>query len=148
MRYLAIITICLILVLATGCIGGDPDEEFRKAWQNSENDLKAYGERMRVAMGPEGSADFDIRAISEESKIMVGTIDRNYDTISKIPVSAQYAEAKREYLSALSDIRMACVDLSKAQDAGALGALGHITAAAPFLETSQQKRDRVKTMMG
>ena len=49
---------------------------------------------------------------------MIETIDRHYDTISKIQLSAKYSATKQEYLGALSDLRMACVDLAKAEDAG------------------------------
>jgi hypothetical protein len=148
MRSLALIIVCLIVILATGCATtGNPDEQFRVAWQNSENEVKEYGHQMRVAMGPEGSTDYDLKAISEGSKAMIGTIDRNYETIAGIPVSSRYAKAKEEYLAALSDLRVACVDLSQAQDAGGLEALGHITASAPFLESSQQKRHGVAAMI-
>ncbi len=148
MRYLGIMIVCLIIVMAAGCIAtGNPDEQFKAAWQNSENEVKAYGHQMRVAMGPEGSTDYDLKAISGGSRAMIGTIDRHYDTLAEIPVSSKYTEAKREYLSALSDIRMACVDLSQAQDTGGIEALGHITASAPFLESSQQKRHRVAAMI-
>jgi|MTBAKMStandDraft_1061839.scaffolds.fasta_scaffold16498_1 hypothetical protein len=149
MRYLVIIVVCLVLVMAAGCsITGNPDDQFEAAWQNSENDVKAYGNQMRTAMGPEGSSNYDIKAMSEGSNTMIGIIDHNYDTISMIQVSCQYIEAQQTYLSSLSDLRVACVDLSKAQDAGGLGALEQITVAAPFLESSQQKRDRVTAMMG
>jgi len=144
-----IMVLCFILVLAAGCAAvGNPDDQFRTAWQNSENEVKAYGGQMREAMGPEGSTNYDITAMSEGSKTMIGTIDRNYDTISKIQVSCQYIEAKETYLSSLSDLRIACVDLSMAQDAPGVGALSHLSAAAPLLESSQQKRDRVKAIMG
>ncbi len=148
MRYQALIIVCLIVILATGCATtGNPDEQFRAAWQNSETEVKEYGHQMRVAMGPEGSTDYDLKAISEKSRAMIGTIDRHYDTLAEIPVSTKYTEAKQEYLAALSDLRVACVDLSQAQEAGGLEALGHITASAPFLESSQQKRHRVTAMM-
>jgi len=134
--------------LAAGCVSNaNPDEQFKSAWQASENDVKAYGENMRAAMGPEGSTNYDIKALSSGSKTMIGTLDRHHDTISKIQVSAKYAGAKQEYLAALSDLRMACVDLSKAEDAGSTGALGYIMSSAPWLESSQQKRDNVKKVM-
>jgi hypothetical protein len=149
MRYQALIIVCLIVILATGCATtGNPDEQFRAAWQNSENDVKEYGHQMRVAMGPEGSTDYDLKAISDKSRAMIGTIDRNYETIAGIPVSSRYAEAKQEYLAALSDLRTACIGLSQAQDAGSSpGGADRINASAPFLVSSQQKRHRVSGLM-
>jgi len=138
----------LILTLAlSGCIGGNPDDEFRKAWQDSENDVIKYGEDMRIAMGPEGNVNVDIIAMSKNSKAMIDTIDRHYNTISNIQVSSKYATAKQDYLAALSSLRMACVDMSKMQDAGSIEALGYLSTAAPWLQDSQEKRDRVKEMM-
>ncbi len=148
MRNLGIIVVCLILAMAAGCATtATHDEQFKQAWQNSENDMKAYGHQLKVAMGPEGSTDYDLTAVSEGSRAMIGTIDRHYDTIAQIPVSSKYAEAKREYLSALSDLRTASVELSQAQDAGGPAALGYLNASAPFLERSQQKRHSVAAMM-
>jgi hypothetical protein len=149
MRYLGIMVVCLILVLAAGCTTtGNPDEQFKAAWQNSENEVKEYGHQMRVAMGPEGSTDYDLKAISEGSRAMIGTIDRNYETIAGIPVSSRYTEAKQEYLAALDDLRTACIGLSQAQDAGSSpGGAARINASEPFLVSSQQKRHRVSGLM-
>ena len=44
-------------------------------------------------MGPEVSTYCDIKTLSEGSKVMIGTIDRNYDTISKIQVTSKYIQA-------------------------------------------------------
>jgi hypothetical protein len=144
-RTLALFLLLVIgTVLVVGCTGGNADDQFRSAWQSSENDVKAYGEDMRSAMDPD---NINIKVISDGSRAMISTIDRHHDTISSIQVSEKYQGAKTEYLSALSDLRMACVDLSKAEDAGSLGALGHITASAGWLESSQQKRDRVTAIM-
>ncbi len=148
MRYLVFILICFIIVLTAGCATtGNPDEQFRAAWQNSENEVKTFGHQLKSAMGPEGSTDYDLKAISEGSKAMLGTIDRNYETIAAITVSSRYTEAKSEYLAALDDLRTACIDLSQAQDMGSSGAEDHITEAAPFLESSQQKRHQVLALM-
>jgi len=141
--------ISLILAIAlSGCMGGNPDDEFRKAWEASEHDVIEYGNQMRTAMGPEGSLNVDVKAMSEKSKAMIDTIDRHYNAISAIQVSQKYATAKQDYLGGLSDLRMACVDLSKVQDAGYFGALGYLSTATPWLEKSQEKRERVKGIMG
>lgn len=134
-------------VALSGCTGENPDDEFRTAWQASENDVIKYGEEMRAAMGPEGNVNIDVKAMSEKSKAMIGTIDHHYDTISSIQVSSKYTSAKQDYLAGLSSLRMACVDLSKVQDAGSIRALGHISTAAPWLQDSQDKRERVKEIM-
>lgn len=148
MRYGALIVIGLILVLIAGCATtASHDEQFRAAWQNSENEVKTYGHQLKAAMGTEGSPDTNLTAISERSTAMIGTIDRNYDAISQIPVSTNYAEAKEEYLSALRDLRTACIDLSRVQETGGLGAAGSLNVSAPFLERSEQKRHRVAAMM-
>ncbi len=135
-------------VALSGCTGGNPDDEFRKAWQASENDVIKYGEEMRKAMGPEGNVNIDIKAMSEKSKAMISTIDHHYDTISSIQVSSKYTSAKQDYLAGLSSLRMACVDLSNVQDAGSIGALRYISTAAPWLQDSQEKREQVKGIMG
>jgi len=132
----------------SGCLGGNPDDEFRKAWQDSETDVIQYGNDMRAAMGPEGTTNIDLKAMSGKSKAMINTIDGHYDAISKIQVTTKYSTAKQDYLSALSDLRMACVDLSKVQDAGSIEALGYISTASPWLQKSQEKRERVKVIMG
>jgi len=146
MRIFLFASLIMTLVLS-GCIGGNPDDEFRKAWQDSEKDVIKYGEDMRIAMGPEGKVNIDIITMSKISKDMIDTIDRHYNTISNIHVSSKYATAKQDYLSALSSLRMACVDMSKMQDAGSIEALGYLSTAAPWLQDSQEKRDRVKEMM-
>ena len=145
--HLILLASLLSTVALSGCIGGNPDDEFRKAWQASENDVIQYGNEMRTAMGPEGNNNVDLKAMSEKSKAMIGTIDRHYSTISGIQVSSKYATAKQGYLAGLSDLRMACVDLSKVQDAGSVGALGYITTASPWLGSSQEKREVVKGIM-
>jgi|GEM_PF-1306494 len=146
--HILLIASLISTVALSGCMGGNPDDDFKKAWQASETDVIQYGNDMRTAMGPEGTTSIDLKAMSEKSKAMIGTIDRHYDTISKIQVTSKYATAKQDYLAGLSDLRIACVDLSKVQDAGSVGALGYLSTAAPWLQKSQEKRERVKGIMG
>lgn len=149
MRYLAILIIGFILVLAAGCTTvGSPDDQFRMAWQNSEKEVKAYGDQMVTAMGPGGFENYDIPAMSGYSRTMIATIERNYENISKVQVVCQDTEAKDTYLSALSDLRMACVNISEAGDSGDTDARSYFTASASLFESAKQKRDRVKEIMG
>jgi hypothetical protein len=149
MRYLAILIMGVILVLAAGCTTVEsPDDQFRVVWQNSEKDVKVYGDQMITAMGPGGFENYDITAMSGYSSIMIATIDRNYENIAKSQVVCQDTEAKDTYLSALSDLRMACVNISEARDSANPDAREYFTAATPLFESSKQKRDRVKEIMG
>jgi hypothetical protein len=149
MRYLAILIIGFIMVLAAGCTTVEsPDDQFRVAWQNSEKDVKAYGDQMAAAMDTDGFEHYDIPAISGYSRTMIATIDRNYANISEVPVVCQDTEAKETYLSALNDLRMACTNISEARDAGDTDVRGYFATAIPLFESSKKKRDRVKEIMG
>jgi hypothetical protein len=149
MRHLAILIIVIILAVAAGCTTVEsPDDQFRVAWQNSEKDVKAYGDQMTAAMGPGGFGNYNIAAMSGDSRAMIATIDRNYENIARVQVVCQDTEARDTYLSALSDLRMACVNISQARDSGDPDARGYFTAATSLFESSKQKRDRVKEIMG
>ncbi|MEI7434501.1 MAG: hypothetical protein WCJ93_09655 [Methanomicrobiales archaeon] len=144
-KYLVLlIAVALVAVTFAGCTGASADDNFKNAWSSSEKEVILYGTDIRPYLEPD---HINVKAMSDRSKQMITTIDKNYQTISDLQVSSKYTVAKQDYLAGLSDLRMACVDLSQASDAGGLKAVGLVASSAPWLKSSQEKRDKVKAVM-
>ena len=88
------LVILIATILAVGCTAvGNPDNQFRTAWQNAENEVKAYCAQNEGCYGTRGINLLRYQNPARRIKVMIGTIDRNYDTISKIQVTSKYIQA-------------------------------------------------------
>ena len=111
-----ILMLTAIFLLTAGCMTPvapvtpiGPDDQFRQAWQDSENRTMRYAIAITSTTDPQEMAD-----LSEE---MIRDIDNTTDDISRLNVSMNYTPIKREYLSALDYLRLTCVDIMKASQA-------------------------------
>jgi hypothetical protein len=90
---------------------------------------------------------YDLETMASLSRDMIKNIDNTTEEISGLNVSLNYTIVKREYLSALSYLRLACVDFVRAYNSGPLAAPDFIYSAADNLDQYTLHRNWVQQMM-
>ncbi|MEI7432974.1 MAG: hypothetical protein WCJ93_01845 [Methanomicrobiales archaeon] len=141
----------LVLILLSGnlifgCMGLSTDDQFKHEWQNSESSISKELDQVQMAIA-HGDKAIDYNALSYHSGEIVKITDKESAIISDIPVSDKYSEAKREYLSALTDLRSGYVQIFIISDSEDKEMLVDLISSGPYLKNYIEKRDRVKTII-
>jgi len=143
--------VLLVLLLLSGycifgCIGFSGDDQFKREWQNSESRLNKELDQIQVVLGQGGTAvDYDV--LSYHGREIVKIVDNEKALISDIQVSDKYSEAKSEYISALTDLRLGYVDTFTISESENKEMLRDLISSGPYLKSYIEKRNRVKTII-
>jgi hypothetical protein len=111
-----ILVLTATFLVVAGCMApvtpvtpAGPDEQFRQAWQKSEDRIVQYATAMTTMT--------DLKVMADLSEEMIRDIDYTTEEISRLNVSMNYTPIKYEYLSALDYLRLTCVDIINASHA-------------------------------
>jgi hypothetical protein len=111
-----ILVLTVTFLLVSGCmapaasvISTNPDDQFQRAWQVSEERVVNYARDVTNTT--------DLQVMAKLSEDMIKDIDNTTEEISRINVSINYTPIKQEYLSALDYLRLTCADIIGASHA-------------------------------
>ena len=145
-KVLLLVMLLLFGYFISGCMVLGTDDQFKQEWQNSESHINKELDQIQIALG-QGGKNIDYNALSYHSGEIVKITDKESAIISDIPVSDKYSEAKREYLSALTDLRSGYVQIFIISDSEDKEMLVDLISSGPYLKNYIEKRDRVKTII-
>ncbi|HNQ25965.1 MAG TPA: hypothetical protein PLV96_06850 [Methanoregulaceae archaeon] len=132
-----------VLVLSCGCTSmGDPDEQFRDAWNQSEAALQPV-----VTNITRMADEQDFEGLADEVETAIATIDEHQATISRIRVSETFTLQKEQYLEGLKELRSAWVQLKDIDEKSMIDQAIDLYIAEQHLDTATAQLDEVRSMM-
>ncbi|OPZ45114.1 MAG: hypothetical protein BWY93_00022 [Euryarchaeota archaeon ADurb.BinA087] len=138
-----ILLLAVVLVLSCGCTSmGDPDAQFRDAWNESEAALQPLVTNLTTMA--EGQ-DFEGLAVAVEA--VIPTIEEHQATIARIRVSETYTLEKERYLEGLKELRSVGVQLRDIDEKSMIDQAIDLYIAQQHLETARAAMDEVRSMM-
>ena len=140
-----LLLVCLagLFLVSCGCTSmGDPDEQFRDAWNQSEAALQPLVTNLtRMAEGQ----DFEGLAVAVEA--VIPTIEEHQATIARIRVSETYTLEKERYLEGLKELRSVGVQLRDIDEKSMIDQAIDLYIAEQHLDTARAQLDEVRSMM-
>ena len=141
-----LVVVCFVglFLLSCGCTSsGDPDQQFRDAWNQSEAALLPHVTNISRLAEAE-----DFPGLADEAEAMIATIDTYQSAVSRIRVSDAYSPGKETYLEGLKELRSAATQLRDIDEKSMIDQYIDLYIAQERLDTATSRMDEVRAMMG
>ncbi len=138
--------VCFIglFLLSCGCTTpGDPDQQFRDAWNQSEVALLPHVTNITRLAEEE-----DFLGLADEVEEMIATIDTCQSAVTRIRVSDVYSPGKETYMEGLKELRSAATQLRDIDEKSMIDQAIDLYIARERLDDATSRLDEVRAMMG